>query len=142
MAKCFSLEFKQQTFDYPLSNSHESIVTIVQKLGIGYSTLDKQFRETNLAGSSKHQLSPEQHHLGFREEVKQLREATNIFKKVHVYFKSRSSQEQYTVIRDGTPINVACQSLWSAHLDIIPIVIGKLECSRTDFKTVCQKHYA
>ncbi|MGY0202977.1 hypothetical protein ACW7EJ_05015, partial [Acinetobacter soli] len=30
--------------DYALSNSHEPIATIAQKLGVGYSTLDKWIR--------------------------------------------------------------------------------------------------
>jgi len=37
-----------------------SVATIAQKLGVGYSTLDKWIRETNPASSSKHQLSSEQ----------------------------------------------------------------------------------
>ena len=41
MAKRFSPEFKQQAIDYALSNSHEPIAAIAQKLGVGYSTLDK-----------------------------------------------------------------------------------------------------
>ena len=40
MAKRFSPEFKQQAIDYALSNSHESVAAIAQKLGVGYSTLD------------------------------------------------------------------------------------------------------
>ena len=60
MAKRFSPEFKQQAIDYALSNSHESVAAVAQKLGVGYSTLDKWIRETNPASSSKRQLSPEQ----------------------------------------------------------------------------------
>ncbi len=59
MAKRFSPEFKQQAIDYALSNSYESVAAIAQKLGVGYSTLDKWIRETNPTGSSKRQLSPE-----------------------------------------------------------------------------------
>ncbi|MFM2333357.1 MAG: hypothetical protein RIQ74_2200 [Pseudomonadota bacterium] len=59
MAKRFSPEFKQQAIDYALSNSHESVPAIAQKLGVGYSTLDKWIREANPAGSSKRQFSPE-----------------------------------------------------------------------------------
>lgn len=58
MAKRFSPEFKQQAIDYALSNSHESVAAIAQKLGAGYSTLDKWIRVTNPISSSKHQLSP------------------------------------------------------------------------------------
>jgi transposase-like protein len=47
MAKRFSPEFKQQAIDYALSNSHESVAAIAQKLGVGYSTLDKWIREAN-----------------------------------------------------------------------------------------------
>jgi transposase-like protein len=53
MAKRFSPQFKQQAIDYALSNSHESVAAIAQKLGVGYSTLDKWIRETNPTGSSK-----------------------------------------------------------------------------------------
>ena len=60
MAKRFSPEFKQQAIDYALSNSHESLTSIAQKLGVGYSTLDKWIREANPANSSKRQLTPEQ----------------------------------------------------------------------------------
>lgn len=60
MAKRFSPEFKQQAIDYALSNSHKSLTSIAQKLGVGYSTLDKWIREANPANSSKRQLTPEQ----------------------------------------------------------------------------------
>ena len=87
MAKRFSSEFKQQAIDYALANSHESLASIAVKLGVGYSTLDKWIRETNSMGSSKRQLSPEQQRiLQLEKEVKQLREANGILKKVHVYF--------------------------------------------------------
>ncbi|WP_031946299.1 IS3 family transposase, partial [Acinetobacter pittii] len=87
MAKRFSAEFKQQAIDYALSNSHEPIAAIAQKLGVGYSTLDKWIRETNPVGSSKRQLSPEQQRiLELEKEVKQLKEANDILKKAHVYF--------------------------------------------------------
>ena len=91
MAKRFSPEFKQQAIDYALSNSnsnsHESVAAIAQKLGVGYSTLDKWIREANPVGSSKRQLSPEQQRiLELEKEVKQLREANDILKKAHVYF--------------------------------------------------------
>jgi transposase len=59
MAKRFSPEFKQQAIVYALSNSHESVTAIAQKLRGGYSTLDKWIREANPIGSSKRQLSPE-----------------------------------------------------------------------------------
>ncbi len=36
MAKRFSPEFKQQTIDYALSNSHESVAAIAPKLGLGW----------------------------------------------------------------------------------------------------------
>ncbi len=82
MAKRFSPEFKQQAIDYALSNSHESVAAIAQKLGVGYSTLDKWIRETNPTGSSKRQLSPEQQRiLDLEKEVKQLREANDILKR-------------------------------------------------------------
>ena len=84
MAKRFSLEFKQQAIDYALANSHESLAV---KLGVGYSTLDKWIRMANPDGSSKRQLTPEQQRiLDLEKEVKQLKEANDILKKVHVYF--------------------------------------------------------
>ncbi len=84
---CSSPEFKQQAIDYALSNSHESVAAIAQKLGVGYSTLDKWIRESNPVGSSKRQLSPEQQRiLELEKEVKQLREANDILKKAHEYF--------------------------------------------------------
>jgi transposase len=87
MAKRFSLEFKQQAIDYVLSNSHGSLATIAQKLGVGYLTLDKWIRETNPVGSSKRQLSPEQQPiLELEKEVKQFRKANDILKKAYVYF--------------------------------------------------------
>ena len=87
MAKRFSPEFKQQSVDYALANSHEPLSAVANKLGIGYSTLDKWIREANPVGSSKRQLSPEQQRiLELEKEVKQLREANDILKKAHVYF--------------------------------------------------------
>ena len=87
MAKRFFFFFKQQAIDYALSNSHESLAAIAQKLGVGYSTLDKWIREINPAGSSKRQLSSEQQRiLELEKEVKQLRDANDILKKAHVYF--------------------------------------------------------
>lgn len=63
------------------------MAAIAQKLGVGYSTLDKWIRESNPTGFSKRQLSPEQQRiLDLEKEVKQLREANYILKKVHVYF--------------------------------------------------------
>lgn len=50
MAKRFSPEFKQQAIDYALSNPHEPIAAIAQKLGVGYSTLDKWIREASWRG--------------------------------------------------------------------------------------------
>lgn len=47
---------------------------------MGYLTLDKWIRETNLAGSSKRQLSPEQQRiLELEKEFKQLREAIEVY---------------------------------------------------------------
>ncbi|WP_333663939.1 IS3 family transposase [Acinetobacter sp.] len=100
MAKRFSPEFKQQAIDYALSNSHESVAAIAQKLGVGYSTLDKWIRESNPTGSSKRQLSLEQQRiLDLEKEVKQLREANDILKKGACVLPDRSCQEKYTVIQ-------------------------------------------
>ena len=80
MAKRFSPEFKQQAIDYALSNSHESVAAIAQKLGVGYSTLDKWIREANPVGSSKRQLSPEQQRIvELKKEFKQLKEAIKFY---------------------------------------------------------------
>lgn len=74
MAKRLSPEFKQQSIDYVLSNSQDSIAAIVQKLVGGYSTLDKWIRKANPTGSSKRQLSPKQQHiLDLEKVVKQFR---------------------------------------------------------------------
>lgn len=87
MAKRFSPEFKQQAIDYALSNAHEPLSAIANKLGIGYSTLDKWVRQSTSSQSSKRLLSPEQQQiLELQKEVKQLREANDILKKAHVYF--------------------------------------------------------
>lgn len=87
MAKHFSPEFKQQAMVYVLANSDEPLASIAVKLGIGYSTLDKWMRMANPHGSSKRQLTPEQQRiLDLEKEVKQLKEANHILKKVHVYF--------------------------------------------------------
>lgn len=87
MAKRFSQEFKQQAIEYALANSHEPLATIAVKLGVGYSTLDKWIRTANPEDSSKRPLSPEQQEiLTLKKEIKQLKEANNILKKVHVYF--------------------------------------------------------
>ena len=87
MAKRFSLEFKQQAIEYALANSHEPLATVARKLGVGYSTLDKWVRDTNSSGTSKRVLSPEQQRIiELEKENKQLREANDILKKVHVYF--------------------------------------------------------
>lgn len=115
MAKRFSPEFKQQAIDYALSNSHESVAAIAQKLGVGYSTLDKWIRETNPAGSSKRQLSPEQQRIvELEKEVKQLKEANDILKSACV-LSNRSCQEKYTVIQDldmnEVTVSSACKYL-------------------------------
>jgi len=87
MAKRFSPEFKQQSIEYALANTHESLAAIAKKLGVGYSTLDKWVRETNLAGTSKRQLTPEQQRIvELEKENRQLKEANDILKKAHVYF--------------------------------------------------------
>lgn len=93
MAKRFSPEFKQQAIDYALANSHESLASIAVKLGVGYSTLDKWIRMANPAGSSKRQLTSEQQRIiDLEKEVKQLKEANDILKKVHVYFLTDQSK--------------------------------------------------
>lgn len=87
MAKRFSPEFKQQAIDYAFANSHEPLASIAVKLGVGHSTLDKCIRMANPEGSSKRQLKPEQQRIwNLEKEVKQLKEANDILKKVHVYF--------------------------------------------------------
>jgi transposase len=97
MAKRFSTEFKQQSIEYALANTHESLAAIAKKLGVGYSTLDKWVRETNLAGTSKRQLTAEQQRiLDLEKEVKQLREANDILKKAHVYFLTVDQTKEST----------------------------------------------
>jgi len=97
MAKRFSPEFKQQAIDYALSNSHEPIAAIAQKLGVGYSTLDKWVRAMNLAGTSKRQLTPEQQRIvELEKENRQLKEANDILKKAHVYFLTADQTKKST----------------------------------------------
>ena len=45
MVKKFSIEFKQQSVDYALSNAHLSISELANHLGVGKSTLDKWIRQ-------------------------------------------------------------------------------------------------
>ncbi|WP_294966083.1 transposase [uncultured Gilliamella sp.] len=45
MVKKFSLEFKQQSVDYLLTNAHLSISELANHLGVGKSTLDKWVRQ-------------------------------------------------------------------------------------------------
>jgi len=45
MVKKFSVEFKQQSVDYALSNAHLSLAEIANQLEIGKSTLDKWIRQ-------------------------------------------------------------------------------------------------
>lgn len=93
MAKRFSPEFKQQSIDYALANSNESLAAIANKLGIGYSTLDKWVRQASEVGSSKRQLTPEQQRiLDLEKENKRLREANDILKKAHVYFLTEDAK--------------------------------------------------
>ncbi|NUE97039.1 transposase [Gilliamella sp. ESL0232] len=40
MVKKFSIEFKQQSVDYALSNAHLSISELANHLGVGKSTLN------------------------------------------------------------------------------------------------------
>ena len=97
MAKRFSTEFKQQSIEYALANTHESLAAIAKKLGVGYSTLDKWVRETNLAGTSKRQLTPEQQRIvELEKENRQLKEANNILKKAHVYFLTADQTKKST----------------------------------------------
>lgn len=94
MAKRFSPEFKQQAIDYALANSSESLATIANKLGIGYSTLDKWVRQSSSVSSSKRQLTPEQQRiLDLEKENKKLREANDILKKAHVYFLTEDTKK-------------------------------------------------
>ena len=79
MAKRFSPEFKQQSIEYALANTHEPLAVIARKLGVGYSTLDKWVRAMNLAGTSKRQLTPEQQRIvELEKENRQLKEANVI----------------------------------------------------------------
>ncbi|OCG38954.1 transposase [Gilliamella sp. Bif1-4] len=44
MVRKFSVEFKQQSVDYALSNAHLSISELANHLGVSKSTLDKWIR--------------------------------------------------------------------------------------------------
>ncbi|MWN89995.1 hypothetical protein GQ597_04635 [Gilliamella sp. Pra-s65] len=45
MVKKFSIEFKQQSVNYALSNAHLSISELADYLGAGKSSLDKWIRQ-------------------------------------------------------------------------------------------------
>jgi len=77
MAKRFSPEFKQQAIEYALANLHEPLAAIARKLGVGYSTLDKRIVE-------------------LEKEIRQIREANDIFKKAHVYFLTADHAKKST----------------------------------------------
>lgn len=92
MAKRFRQEFKQQTIEYALSNSHESLALIAQRLGVGYSTLDKSARAANSTHSSKRALSPELRRiLDLEKKVKQLKEVNDILKKRMCTFSANTA---------------------------------------------------
>ncbi len=97
MAKRFSPEFKQQSIEYALANTHEPLAVIARKLGVGYSTLDKWVRAMNLAGTSIRQLTPEQQRIvELEKENRQLKEANDILKKAHVYFLTADQTKKST----------------------------------------------
>lgn len=97
MAKRFSPEFKQQSIEYALANTHEPLAVIAKKLGVGYSTLDKWVRAMNLAGTSKRQLTLEQQRIvELEKENRQLKEANDILKKAHVYFLTADQTKKST----------------------------------------------
>ena len=59
MVKKFSLEFKQQSVDYLLTNAHLSISELANHLGVGKSTLDKWVRQLAPNKTSRRELTPE-----------------------------------------------------------------------------------
>ena len=59
MVKKFSLEFKQQSVDFLLTNAHLSISELANHLGVGKSTLDKWVRQLAPNKTSRRELTPE-----------------------------------------------------------------------------------
>lgn len=93
MVKKFSIEFKQQSVDYALSNAHLSIAEIANHLGVGKSTLDKWVRQTAPNKTSRRELTTEQQKIiALEKENKELKMANEILKKAHVYFINNPSR--------------------------------------------------
>ena len=93
MVKKFSLEFKQQSVDYLLTNAHLSISELANHLGVGKSTLDKWVRQLAPNKTSRRELTPEQQRIiALEKENKELKMANEILKKAHVYFINNPSR--------------------------------------------------
>jgi len=93
MVKKFSVEFKQQSVDYALSNAHLSLAEIANQLGIGKSTLDKWIRQNNPGKTSRRELTAAQQKIiTLEKENKELKMANEILKKAHVYFINHPSR--------------------------------------------------
>lgn len=72
---------------YAQAHAHEPLSKIANDLGVGYSTLDRWVRQASQNQSSTRPLSAEQQRIvELEREVKRLREANDILKKVHVYW--------------------------------------------------------
>ncbi|OTQ06883.1 hypothetical protein B5S43_02155 [Gilliamella apicola] len=85
MVKKFSIEFKQQSVDYALSNAHLSISELANHLGVGKSTLDKWIRQLSPNKTSRRELTAEQQRIMVLEkEIKELILA-KILDSAHLY---------------------------------------------------------
>ncbi|NUF28527.1 transposase [Gilliamella sp. ESL0254] len=93
MVKKFSIEFKQQSVDYALSNAHLSISELANPLGVGKSTLYKWIRQLSPNKTSRRELTAEQQRImALEKEIKELKMANDILKKAHVYFINNPSR--------------------------------------------------
>ncbi|MWP49139.1 MULTISPECIES: transposase [unclassified Gilliamella] len=71
MVKKFSIEFKQQSVDYALSNAHLSISELANHLGMDKSTLDKWIRQLSPNKTSRRELTAEQQRImALEKEIK------------------------------------------------------------------------
>lgn len=94
MRKHYSDQFKKQAIDHVLSHPEQSLVSIAQLLGVGYSTLDKWMRDyrTSIGVAANAALTADQQSiLALKRENAQLREVNDILKKAHVYFVNNPS---------------------------------------------------
>ncbi len=99
MDKRFSPEFKQQAIDNALSNSHQSVAAIAQKLDVGYSTLDKWIREANPRVQVNSNSRQNNSVFSIQKKKSNNSGKSMILKKGACVLPNRSCQEKYKVIQ-------------------------------------------